>query len=246
MGKARRTRQSREQERRRARTRRLLIATGAAVVVVIALIAIQQLTSGGSSKPDPGNLAGVADVQAEFDGLTERSGTIGPASAKVTIVEYGDLRCPICKQFDNDVIPRVISDFVRTGKARLQYKTWPILGPNSITAAQAAYAAQQQNALWRYAALTYLNQGDENDVWFTRAIARSLAAGVGLDIARFDKDFTSSAATAAIARVDAEATKLGFPGTPTIRIVGPTGSATVDASYDAIQAGVQKAGGSAG
>jgi protein-disulfide isomerase len=246
MGKARRTRQTREQERRRARTKRLLVATGAAVVLVIALIAVQQLTSGGSSKPDPSNLAGVADVQAEFDALTEKAGTIGPANAKVTIVEYGDLRCPICRQFDNSVIPRVISDLVRTGKAKLQYKTWPILGPNSIVAAQAAYAARQQNALWRYAALTYLNQGNESDNWFTKALARSLAAGVGLNISRFDKDFASAAAQKAIAQVDAEATKLGLPGTPSIRILGPKGSFTVDATYDAIKAGVQKAGGSAG
>jgi protein-disulfide isomerase len=246
MGKARRTRQSREQERRRERTRRLLIATGAAVVLVIALIAIQQLTSGGSSKPDPSNLAGVADVQAEFDGLTQKAGTVGPASAKVTIVEYGDLRCPVCKQFDNDVIPQVVTNLVRSGKAKLQYKTWPILGPNSVTAAQAAFAARQQNALWPYAALTYLNQGDENDNWFTKAIARSLAAGVGLDIARFDKDMASSAATKAIAQVNAEATKLGLPGTPSIRVAGPAGTTTVDATYDAIAAAVQKAGGSAG
>jgi protein-disulfide isomerase len=224
----------------------MLIATGAAVVVVIALIAVQQLTSGGSSTPDPAKLSGVADVQAEFDGLTERAGTIGPASAKVTIVEYGDLRCPICKQFDNDVIPRVISDFVRTGKAKLQYKTWPILGPNSVTAAQAAYAARRQDALWRYAALTYLNQGDENDTWFTNAIARSLAAGVGLKIAQFDKDRASSAANTAISQVNAEASKLGLPGTPSIRVAGPSGTTNVDATYDAIKAAVQKAGGTAG
>ena len=246
MGKARRTRQTREQERRRARTQRLLIATGAAVVLVIALIAVQQLTSGGSSAPDPSKLVGVADVKAEFAGLKEKAGTLGPASAKVTIVEYGDLRCPICKQFDNDVIPRVLTDFVRTGKARLQYKTWPILGPNSIVAAQAAYAARQQNALWKYAALTYLNQGNESSNWFTKALARSLAAGVGLNIARFDQDFASPAAQTAIAQVDAEATRLGFPGTPAIRVIGPKASITVNATYDAIKAGVQKAGGSAG
>lgn len=223
--------------------RRMLIAGGGAVVLVVALIALQQLTSGGgSSAPDPSNLAGIADVQAEFDGLTEHAGTVGPASAKVTIVEYGDLRCPICKQFDNEVIPQVITNLVRPGKAKLQYKTWPILGPNSVVAAQAAYAARRQNALWPYAALTYLNQGDENDNWFTKAIARSLAAGVGLDIAKFDKDFTSTAAQTAIAQVNAEATKLQLPGTPSIRIVGPTSSVTVEASYDAIAAGVQQAG----
>lgn len=223
----------------------MLIATGAAVVVVIALIAVQQLTSSGSSAPDPSNLAGVSDVQAEFDGLNETAGTIGNATAKVTITEYGDLRCPICKAFDNDVIPSVITDLVRTGKAKLTYRTWPILGPNSVYAATAAYAARQQNALWPYAALTYLNQGDENSNWFTKAVARSLAAGVGLNIAKFDKDMASAAATKAIAQVNTEATQLGFPGTPSIRITGPAGSQTVEPTLSAIKAGVQKASGTA-
>ena len=125
MGKARRTRQTREQERRRARTRRMLIATGAAVVLVVALIVVQQVTRGGSNRPDPSNLAGVADVQAEFAGLTERDGTIGTAGAKVTIAEYGDLRCPICQTFDNDVVPQAGRGYVRTGKAKLRFRPGP-------------------------------------------------------------------------------------------------------------------------
>ena len=83
-------------------------------------------------------------MQAEFDGLTERPARSAPANAKVTITEYGDLRCPICKTFDNEVVPTLIQDFVRTGKAKMQFKVWPILGPNSVYAAQAAYAAQRR------------------------------------------------------------------------------------------------------
>jgi protein-disulfide isomerase len=215
-------------------------------VLVIALIVVQQVTKSDSNTPDPSNLGGLAEVQAEFDGLTERAGTIGPAGAKVTITEYGDLRCPICKTFDNEVVPTVVEDLVRTGKAKLQFKVWPILGPNSVTAAQAAYAARQQNALWRYAALTYLNQGDENVNWFTTAFARSVAQALGLDLARFDNDRASAAANAAIAQVNQEASNLGFQGTPTIRVTGPSGAETVDASLAAITAAVQKASGTAG
>jgi protein-disulfide isomerase len=224
----------------------MLIATGTAVVLVIALIVIQQVTKGDSNHPDPNNLTGLAEVQAEFDGVTEKAGTIGPANAKVTISEYGDLRCPICKTFDNEVVPTVVEDLVRTGKAKLQFKVWPILGPHSVTAAQAAYAARQQNALWRYAALTYLNQGDENVNWFTTAFARSVAQALGLDLARFDNDRASAAANAAIAQVNQEASNLGFQGTPTIRVTGPSGAETVDASLAAITAAVQKASGTAG
>jgi protein-disulfide isomerase len=246
MGKARRTRQTREQERRQARTRRMLIATGGAIVLVIALIVIQQVTKGDSNRPDPNNLAGIADVKTEFGGLTETAGTIGSSSAKVTISEYGDLRCPICKTFDNDVVPSVVDDFVRTGKAKLRFRVWPILGPNSVTAAQAAYAARQQHALWKYAALTYLNQGDETVNWFTTAFARSVAEAVGLNLKQFDKDRKSAAATAAIAQVNSEATAAGYQGTPTISVSGPGGTLVVDATYDAIKTGVAKVSGTAG
>jgi protein-disulfide isomerase len=226
--------------------RRLLIVTGAAVVLVIALIVVQQVTKSDSNTPDPSNLTGLAEVQAEFDGLPERAGTIGPAGAKVTITEFGDLRCPICKTFDNDVAPQVISDIVRPGTAKLQYKPWPILGPNSVEAAKAAYAARQQNALWPYASLTYLNQGSENVEWFTPAVARAIAKGIGLNVALFEKDRTSAAATKAIAQVTNEATGLGLQGTPTIRVAGPKGTITVDRTYSAIASAVQQVSGSSG
>jgi protein-disulfide isomerase len=161
----------------------------------------------------------------------------------VTITEYGDLRCPICKTFDNEVVPTIVTNLVRTGKAKLQYRAWPILGPNSVTAAQAAYAAQQQNKLWPYVALTYLNQGDETVNWFTTAYARSVAQALGLDLTKFDADRKSAAANAAIAKVSQEATTLGFKGTPSIRVTGPGGSQTVNATYDAIAAGVQQVSG---
>jgi protein-disulfide isomerase len=249
VGKARRTRRNRELERRQARTRRALIAAGAAVLLVVALIVIQQVTKGDSNRPDPSKLTGLADVQAEFDGLPEKAGTIGKASAKVTITEYGDLRCPICKQFDNEVLPTVVENLVRNGKAKLRFRLWPILGPNSVAAAQWGYAAQQQNALWRYAALTYLNQGNENDAWFTPSFARAVAEALGLDLDRFDKDRASAAANQAIQQVDQEARGFGFPGTPAVRVSGPGGSQTVDFgsdAYAAIAAAVQKASGSAG
>ena len=225
---------------------RLLIAAAAIVVLVIALIVVQQVTKDDSSSPDPSNLTGLAEVQAEFDGLTETAGTIGPANAKVTVTEYGDLRCPVCKTFDNEVVPTLVEDLVRTGKARLRFKTWPILGPNSVAAAQAAYAAREQNALWRYAALTYLNQGDETENWFTNNFARSVAQALGLDLAKFDEDRASDAANTAIDQVNGEASSLGFQGTPTIRVTGPSGTETVAASLEAITAAVQKASGSAG
>ena len=91
-----------------------------------------------------------------------------------------------------------------------------------------------------------MNQGDENVNWFTPAFARSVAQALGLDLAKFDKDRASAAAVTAIDQVNQEATNLGFQGTPTIRVSGPNGTVTVDATLEAITAAVQKASGSAG
>ena len=149
----------------------------------------------------------------------------------MTITEYGDLRCPVCRTFDNEVVPTLVEDLVRTGKAKLRFKTWPILGPNSVTAAQAAYAAREQNALWRYAALTYLNQGDETVNWFTPAFARSVAEAVGLDLARFDKD----RASAGRQRRDRRGQQRGHARSASrarrrSASAGPAGTETVDAT----------------
>ena len=68
---------------------------------------------------------------------------------------------------------------MRPGTAKLQFRDWPIVGPSSIDAAKAAYAAAQQNKLWRFASLTYLNQGEETQPWFTptvRALSPSAPA----------------------------------------------------------------------
>ena len=44
-------------------------------------------------------------------------------------------------------------------------------------------------------------------------------------------------------QVNSEATSHGFQGTPTIRVAGPKGTVTVDATYDAIATGVQQVSG---
>ena len=229
MGKARKTRAMREQERRRARMTRMLIAGGTAVLLVVVLVVVQQVTSGSSGGARPEQPEGVADVKAEFAGLPERAGTIGNANAKVTITEYGDLRCPICKTFDNEVAPQVISDIVRPGTAKLQYKTWPILGPNSVEAAKAAYAARRAERALALRRADVPESGQrERRVVHAGGRARP-RRGRRPDLARFDKDRASAAATKAIApghqRGDASRPR-GHAHDPGRR---PKGTITVDA-----------------
>jgi protein-disulfide isomerase len=111
----------------------------------------------------------------------------------------------------------VLSKLVRTHKVKLVYTHWPILGPNSVYANRAAYAAERQNKLWEYALVVYYNQGSEQQNWFTKAFARAVASSIGLNMTQFDKDFNNtSASTAQIAAANAAATAHQFQGTPSV------------------------------
>ncbi len=234
-----------------ATTRKLLLIVPVvlAAVVVGALILVSRQ---GSSTPSvPGGtstLAGVGIAQDLVAGVQSNGDTLGDPAAKTTIIEYGDLRCPACAQFSASEIPTVVNDLVRPGRAKLQLRIWTIIPPlsDSQTAAQAAYAAARQNGMWTFADIWYANQGPESQAYATDEFVHAVAAGAGLDLARLDADRSSSAAAADWKAAEAEATKLGLTGTPSVVVIGPKGQKvfgdTVPSASDIAQA-VQDLGG---
>jgi protein-disulfide isomerase len=221
--------------RSRRSNRRLLAIGGpiAAIMVFAAvIIAVHLSTSGGSpSTPDVTSLNFVSNAKAEFAGLPSKGNVVGYAVAPATVVEFGDLRCPICREFDASVIPTVLQNLVRTHKAKIEYRHWPILGANSVLADHAAYAAMRQNKLWEFALVTYYNQGDENDNWFTKSFADAVASAIGLNLTQFNKDYANNtASTDEIAAVNKAATALSFNGTPSVLVIGAKKTVNLGAS----------------
>jgi protein-disulfide isomerase len=218
------------------RSNRRLLAIGApigAILVFAAVLIVVHLatSSSGSNKVDIANLQFVSNAKSEFAGIPSTGNTVGYANAPVTVQEFGDLRCPVCREFDSTVIPVVLSKLVRTHKVRLVYSHWPILGPNSVYADRAAYAAERQNKLWEYALVVYYNQGDEQQNWFTNAFARAVATSIGLNMPQFDKDFgNTSASTAEIAAVNKAAAAHQFQGTPSVIVKSATKSQDLGAA----------------
>lgn len=213
----------------------------AAVVAVIAagvLIYLSQQSStpdsgGGASAADvaAGKLKGVKDVNARFTGIPQNADTLGDPAAPVTIAEFADLRCPACRQFALDAMPTVVKDLVKTGKAQYQYRIWPILGPDSVSAAQCGIAAQQQNKLFEYQDLWYINQQDEATTYATPTYCDGVAKALGLDLTKFEKDRQDEALwSPAIQDVQVVAAQQGFGGTPSFIITGPKGEKILSGS----------------
>jgi protein-disulfide isomerase len=209
----------------RRRGRAILLVPLALIVLAgAALVGVHYATDSGSSRPDTSSLKFVELAKSEFAGVPSTGNTIGSPNAPATIEEFGDLRCPVCRDFEANVVPDVVTKLVKTGKAKLVYHHWPILGENSVYAGRAAYAAAQQNKLWEYAQIVYFNQGDERDSWFDQSFARAVASAAGLNMTQFDQDFAQTSKVNAQSKAtDTAATKLGLQGTPSLRISGQGG-----------------------
>jgi len=142
----------------------------------------------------------------------------------VTITEYGDLQCPICREFANSTFPTLVSQYVKPGTAKYDFKQWVIIGPQSNDAAAAAYAAGKQNKYWDFLLTFYDQQQGENSGYVTSDFLTKIAQDAGVpDINKWNQDRTLAQWKPTIAANDKEAGSLGFTGTPSILVSGPNG-----------------------
>jgi protein-disulfide isomerase len=205
-----------------ARRQRLIKLASAAAFLAIVAIAVlvvvnQSKTSGGDT-----NLEKVGEVEQDLANIPQDKLTLGSPSAKVKLVEFGDLQCPICRDFAENVLPELITNKIRTGAARLEFRNFPILGQESIEAAPAAIAAGEQNRGWNFIELFYKNQGTENTGYVTEEFLTSIARGAKVaDIPRWNHDRESAPAKAEVTQTKREAESLGFGGTPSFAVEGP-------------------------
>jgi protein-disulfide isomerase len=188
--------------------------------------------SGGSSKttvPARGSLVnalpGAGEVQRLLRGIPQHGNVLGSPSAPATMVEYIDLQCPYCQQFETGAMPTLISRYVRPGKLRLEARPIAFIGPDSQRGRAAAIAAGQQNRLFNFAQLLYLNQGHENTGWLSDDMVTSAAASIpGLDVPRLLADRNSAAIDDQARTFDAQAAADSVTATPTV-LVGKRGTA---------------------
>lgn len=207
------------EERRQRLIKLASAATFLAVVAVAVLIVVSQ---GGGGGGDAGNVQGTADVERLLDGIPQEGMALGQSTAKVELREFGDLQCPVCKGFSEEVLPQVIENQVRSGEAKLDFRNFTIIGPESTPAGAAAIAAGKQGRGWYYVELFYRNQGEEDSGYVTEEFLSAIAQAAGVpDMAKWNEDRKSEAVLREVEETTAEAQRLGFEGTPSFAVRGP-------------------------
>lgn len=233
-----------------ARKRRLGILGGVLAAAVVVVVLAIVLSSSGGSKDAPAkaqageSVGGQNDVAAMLGGVATTGFTIGKASAPVTVTEFADPQCPICKNFSENVQPQLVQDYIRTGKAKLVLNLFPFIGPDSSRGAQFVAAAARQNRAWATLDLIYRNQGEENSGYMTDAFLTKVGSGVkGLDVKAALAARTTSSVTNALATSQTAVSRYGVDSTPTILVGRGSAEPTkiVNPSEQQLAAAIDKA-----
>jgi len=196
-------------ELRGRRLKRLAAAVAAAAVLVVTAVAVSS-SSGGTTAPPR--------TTSVFAGIPERGGVAGDANAPLTVTEYLDPQCPVCAEAAHDTLPAVVRDYVRTGKVKLAARTLHFLGPDSVRAARVAAGAERQGKLWPFLESFYARQGTENSGYVTDGFLREVAGAAGVDAKAALSEADTSFASGRLARANADASRLGIDGTPTLTV----------------------------
>jgi protein-disulfide isomerase len=133
----------------------------------------------------------------------------GNPAGNVTIVEFFDYSCPYCKAVE-PTLERLLG---RDHNLRFVYKEFPVLGPESVTAARAALAASRQGKYVAFHDAMMTAKGPLDDERIYR-----VAGAVGLDLSRLKRDMAAPWVTAELKANMALAAALGVQGTPTFVI----------------------------
>jgi len=143
----------------------------------------------------------------------EDSPSKGNPSAPVLLVEFADFQCPACRAA-RPIVEEALKK--HEGQTRLVFKNFPLsIHQYGEKLARSARAAQLQGKFWEMYGALFDNQDR-----ISPPVIDELAKGLGLDMAKFQKDSESEVVADAVSRDRKLGERLDIQSTPTIYING--------------------------
>jgi hypothetical protein len=171
------------------------------------------------------------EVTGLLAGIPQRGHTLGSADAPVTLQMFADLECPTVKRFVESYLPSIVSDWVRAGTVKLEYRSLKTDTVNERTffnQEEAALAAGRQNRMWNFALTFVRQQGPRYTEYATDAFFAHIASQVpDLDMRRWNRDRKDLSLFKPVALSVHAAHVQGLSSTPSFLIAGPTDTAAI-------------------
>ena len=144
---------------------------------------------------------------------------LGNPNAPITMVEFGDYQCTFCSKFFHETENSIITNYIKTGKVKILFKDYIILGQDSINAANAAHCANDQKSFWKYHSMLYNNWAGEDTGWADLAHLHEFANTLGLDMDVFSTCMSDLKWNELVNLSSIDGQKLGVSGTPTFFVI---------------------------
>ncbi len=206
------------------------LGLGAGVAAAAMIASFLAFNSAGVEQElvfEPAPTAGQAGSAMSISALLENgSPALGDPDAPITLVEFGDYQCHFCNVFFHETEHEIVENYIQTGKVRLIFKDFTIIGPDSVNASHAAHCAGDQEMFWQYHDTLYNNWTGENNGWAGSQNLLRFAQEVGLDMDEFTDCMSETRHADTIEQSNSDARALDLTGTPGFFVIGPSGDVT--------------------
>ena len=155
--------------------------------------------------------------------LSNGSPILGDPNAPITLVEFGDYQCHYCNVFFQSIEKDILKNYVDTGKVKIIFKDYNIIGEDSVIASQGAHCANDQGLFWEYHDILYSNWTGENNGWASSENLAIFAQQIDLNMNKWSECMKKGSHSQIILKSNDDARTLELTGTPAFFIINSEG-----------------------
>ncbi|MCM3164355.1 MULTISPECIES: DsbA family protein [Bacillaceae] len=193
----------------------------AVILTLVIFTLLSSLVVFNNMKSDTNNNVSF-DKQPSIEGQP----TLGKSDAPVTVVEFGDFKCPACKEWGETIFPQLVKEYVDTGKVKFSFINTLFHGEESNLGSLAAESVFDQNpdAYWDFHKGLFIEQPSENHdaLWITKEKILEVASKnvPNIDLERLKSDIQQQSKIEEINRDTKLVKEFKVELTPTIMVNG--------------------------
>ena len=155
--------------------------------------------------------------------VSNGSPILGDPDAPITLVEFGDYQCHYCNVFFETTENDIIKNYVETGKVKIIFKDYNIIGEDSVKASQGAHCANDQGMFWEYHDTLYSHWTGENNGWASSENLTIFAQQIGLNMDTWSECMVEGSHSQIILKSNDDARALELTGTPAFFVINSEG-----------------------
>lgn len=204
-------------------------------VVIIAFLIFLAMNSSSGQNAASGE-------PLEYDFTLEGQPSIGDENAPVKIVEIGDYKCSHCKDFHDNIFPKLKQDFIDTGKVQFFFINFPFIDEDSARIAKGGETvfALNEEAFWEYHDFVFQQEYEEGEQWATEDALVKLVNDrlSSVDAEKFEQELKDNVHISAVNEDLSMVKEAGVTSTPTMFINGTEFKQWYD--YSALKAEIER------